>query len=160
MPLNPAPASVSRLLARKRTLDLLMGCPKLPEQAKNQKSFCGHWHAPLKIHQTNISPATLLITMAHRPLPLCWPAFLSPSTSPFCPELHQTLAGAPTQQSSDAVSSESDGALWVLWWALHAALATVNFSFFLGESLHVRIVAWKIAAGPAPTPRSWCSPCH
>jgi hypothetical protein len=126
---------------------MLVGCPKLPEQAKNQKSSWPLTRAPqdsLSKNFSSNSPHPNGTSTAAPPLARFLVAFRKPLSSETSPD------------AGDAVSSESDGALWVLWWALHnVALAAVNFSFFLFVSLsHARIIAQKRAAGPAPTPTS------
>ena len=84
---------MSRSLEQKRTQDLLADSPKLVKQAQNQKCFLASVTGPFKIHETTISAAALLITMAHRPLPLPWLNVLSPSAIPFSLKFHQILDG-------------------------------------------------------------------
>ena len=129
---------MSRSLEQKRTQDLLADSPKLVKQVQNQKCFLATVTGPSRFMK-NISAAALLITMAHRPLPLPWLNRFSPSASPSSPRLHQILEGKHNNHPTKFHRNPMVG--WGSCGCHHAALPMVNFSFLLCSSFCLRIIA-------------------
>ena len=118
-------------MSQKRT-----DCPKLvKKQVQNQKFFWATGTRPFKIHETKMYAAALLITMAHRPLPLSWLNVLSPcSAILFSLKLHKILDGPHNNHPTKLHRNPMIG--WGSCGCHHAALPTVTFSFSLRAFLH------------------------
>ena len=127
-------------LSQKRTEDLLTDYPKLVKQVLNQKFFWATGTRPFKIHETNISAAALLITMAHRPLPLHWLNILSPSAIPFRSlKLHQILDGTHNNHLMKLHCNLMVG--WGSCGCHHVVLPMVTFFYLLCMSFYICIIA-------------------
>ena len=125
---------MSCLLSQKRTEGLLVDCSKLVKQVQNQKFVLATGTHPFKIHETKLSAAALLITMAHQPQRLPWLNILSPSAIPFSLKLHKILDGPHNNHPTKLHRNPMIG--WGSCGCHHAALPTVTFSFSLRAFLH------------------------